>query len=139
MVAFVAEILAMHLFHSRQMGTKAVTKDLIGNLDYFIRFAVKVPKVMEYNSSLHGNLKRNFEDRYAGCKLLDFRRTTLETREFGTEYFYDLSLADKMLSFDRAWGTKRGFKTEVEKANVNLSCVDAQIASHRRPSPLPTC
>ena len=130
MVAYIAEILAMHLFHSRQMGKKSLAKDLIPNLDYFIRFAVKAPKVMEYNSSLHGNLKRNFEARYTGCKLLDFRRTTLQTRDFGKEYFYDLGLADKMLSFDQAWGTKHGFKKEVEKANVNLSCVDAQIASH---------
>jgi len=132
MVAYIAEILAMHLFHSRQMGIKLSTKDIVPNLDYFIRFAVKVPKVMEYNSSLHGNLKRNFEARYTGCKLLDFRRTTLQTRKFGSEYFYDLALADKMLSFDQAWGTKHGFKKEVEKANVNLSCVDAQIVSHFR-------
>ena len=129
MVAYIAEILAMHLFHSRQMGNKSLVKNLIPNLDYFIRFAVKAPKVMEYNSSLHGNLKRNFEARYTACKLLDFRRTTLQTRNFGKEYFYDLGLADKMLSFDQAWGAKHGFKKEVEKANVNLSCVDAQIVS----------
>ncbi|KAG9245769.1 nucleoporin-like protein [Calycina marina] len=128
LVALIGEILSMHLFHSRQMGKASAAEDLIPNLDYFVRFAVKTPKIMEYNASLHGNLKRNFEARYSGCKLLEFRRTTIEKQDFGREYFYDLSLADKMLSFDQSWDAKHGFKQEVEKANVNLSCVNAQIA-----------
>jgi nuclear pore complex protein Nup188 len=122
--AYAAEILAMNLFHSRQTGGKFATKDLISNLSYFTRFAVAVP---QYNSSLHGNLKRNFEARYGGCRLSDFQRTSLETRELGPDYFYDLPLADKMLSFDPAWSKPQGFRSEVANANVNLALVDAQI------------
>jgi nuclear pore complex protein Nup188 len=119
--------LAMHLFHSRQTGKPSVTKDLISNLGYFTRFAVAVP---QYNSSLHGNLKRNFETRYGGSKLSDFQRTSLETRDLGRDYFYDLPLADKMLSFDSAWSKPQGFGLEVAHANVNLALVDAQIVSN---------
>ena len=125
--AYTAEILAMHLFHSRQTGKPSVTKDLISNLGYFTRFAVAVP---QYNSSLHGNLKRNFETRYGGSKLSDFQRTSLETRDLGRDYFYDLPLADKMLSFDSAWSKPQGFGLEVAHANVNLALVDAQIVSN---------
>jgi nuclear pore complex protein Nup188 len=122
--AYAAEILAMHLFHSRQTGKQSATKELITNLGYFTRFAVAVP---QYNSSLHGNLKRNFEARYGGCKLSDLQRTSLETREIGRDYFYDLPLANKMLSFDAAWSKAQGFGFEVANANVNLALVDSQI------------
>jgi nuclear pore complex protein Nup188 len=128
--AYTAEILAMHLFHSRQTGKQSVTRDLISNLGYFTRFAVAVP---QYNSSLHGNLKRNFESRYGGSKLSDLQRTSLETRDLGRDYFYDLRLADKMLSFDSAWSKPQGFGLEVAHANVNLALVDAQIVSEKTP------
>jgi nuclear pore complex protein Nup188 len=49
--AYIAEILAMHLFHSRQTGNTISAKDLLPNLSYFTRWAVAVPS---YNSSLHG-------------------------------------------------------------------------------------
>jgi nuclear pore complex protein Nup188 len=128
---YAAEILAMHLFHSKQTGKQLVTKDLISNLSYFTRFAVAVP---QYNSSLHGNLKRNFEARYGGCKLSDFQRTSLDIRELGRYYFYDLPLADKMLSFDTAWSKSQGFGSEVANANVNLALVDGQIVCDFTPS-----
>jgi nuclear pore complex protein Nup188 len=51
LAAYVAEILAMHLFHSRQTGNKISAKELLPNLSYFTRWAVAVP---HYNSSLHG-------------------------------------------------------------------------------------
>jgi len=125
--AYIAEILAMHLFHARQTGTSAITKGLTDNLSYFVRFAVAVPN---YNASLHANLKRNFETQYPGCKLLDFKRSNLEDHQLGSDYFYDLDLADKMLAFDAAWGRKDGFQAEVVNANVNLSLVDAQIVCY---------
>lgn len=123
--AYIAEILAMNLFHSRQMGVSAISKELIDNLSYFIRFAVAVPS---YNSSLHANLKRNFELQYSGCKLRDFQSSGLKPRQLGQDYFYDLTLADKMLSYDQAWKRSDGLASEVATANVNLSLVDAQVA-----------
>ncbi|RDL41232.1 Uncharacterized protein BP5553_01211 [Venustampulla echinocandica] len=125
--ACTAEIVAMHMFHSRQTGAETPLNNLIPNLDYFIRFAVLVPSL---NSSLHTLLKRNFESRYPGCIPQDLKRTTLDERQLGSEYFYDLSLADKMLGLDEAWTGRRGngLRVEFENANVNLSLVDAQIA-----------
>ncbi|KAH6673138.1 nucleoporin-like protein [Halenospora varia] len=125
--AYIAEILAMHIFHSRQTGTNSSISDLVTNLDWFIRFAVSAPKL---NSSLHTQLKRNFEARYPGCTPYDLKRTTLEDRQLGKGYFYDLPLADKMLLADQAWTGRRndGLRVEFEHANVNLSLVDSHIA-----------
>jgi len=126
MAAYIAEILAMYLYHSRQLGKSAPTTNLLPQIEFYTRCGVSAPS---YNSSLHGNLKRNFEAMFTGCSLQDFKRTRLEIREFGREYFYDISFADKMLSSDQAWiGRKNdGFAEELAKANVNLSLVDAQV------------
>ncbi|KAH8820040.1 nucleoporin-like protein [Xylogone sp. PMI_703] len=125
--AYIAEILAMHLFHLRQRGDVSLIKGLLPNLSYYSRFAVSPPS---YNSSLHGNLKRNFEAKFVGCSLDDFKRTTLEDRKLGRDFFYDIDLASKMLQSDAAWAGKKndGFSSELEHANVNLSLVDTQIA-----------
>jgi nuclear pore complex protein Nup188 len=126
--AFIAEILAMHLFHSRQVGTSSHVDDLVANLSHYIRFAVAVPNL---NSSLHTQLKRNFEARYPGCTPEDLKLSSLEDRYVGKEYFYDVPLAEKMLRFDQAWLGRRddGLQFEFQTANVNLSLVDAQIVS----------
>jgi len=129
--AYIAEIFAMHMFHSRQTGTNSFVKDIVSNLDYFERFAVAPPKNRGYNGSLHSLLKINFEARYPGSTLRDLKRTTLDHRQLGKEYFYNLSLAEKMLGRDEAWAGRKndGIRAEIENANVNLSLVDAQIVS----------
>jgi nuclear pore complex protein Nup188 len=126
--AYVAEVLAMHLFHARQTGMPSPVHDLLPNLSYFTRFAVGVPS---YNNSLHALLKQNFESRYPGCTLRDLKRTTLKRHYYGKEYFYDLQLANKMLSMSEAWTGRsdNGLRAELANANVNLSVVDAQIVS----------
>ena len=136
--AYVAEILVMHLFHSRQTRNSSALKALIPNLSYYARFAVAVP---QYNTSLHEYLRRNFEVRYPGCSPRDLKRTILEHRHYGRDYFYDISIADKMLSRDQAWTGRKGdgLKTEFATANVNLSLVDAQIVSIRRLIFLSSC
>lgn len=118
----------MHLFHSRQMGASVNLKPLIENLAYYKRFASAVP---EYNQPLHSLLKKNFEARYPGCTVRDLKRTTLESRQFGTGYFYDMTLADRMFSRDQGWSGLKGdgLRGDVRKANINLSLVDAQIVS----------
>lgn len=128
--AYIAEILSMHLFHLRQRGDVTLVKSLLPNLSYYSRFAVAPPS---YNSSLHGNLKRNFEAKFSGCSLDDFKRTTLEDRKLGTEFFYDKELAGKMLHSGSAWAGRKndGFGSELEHANANLSLVDTQIVSVR--------
>ncbi|TVY42497.1 Nucleoporin [Lachnellula occidentalis] len=126
-LAYIAELLAMHLFHSRQTGTPSSMGNLSDTLQYYFRFAVGVPSL---NSSLHTQLKRNFEARYPGCTPQDLKRTSLKDRQVGKDYFYDLRLADKMLCLDQAWTGRKndGLRLEFETANVNLSLVDAQIA-----------
>ena len=127
--AYVAETLAMQLYHSRHLGNGSeLAKGLVMDLDYYLRDGVEVAG---YNKSLHTNFAKNFTSKYSGCTIESFRRTPLEPRELGTAYFYDLPKADEMLRFDPAWiGRKKdGFKTEMELANANLSLVDAQIVS----------
>ncbi|CAG8961829.1 hypothetical protein HYFRA_00014005 [Hymenoscyphus fraxineus] len=125
--AYVAEILAMHLFHSRQTGSTPSITNLIANLSYYIRFGTAVPS---FNSSLHTQLAQIFATRHPNCTIHDLKRTTLEERQLGKDYFYDLSLAEKMLQFHPGWSrtTNDGLRVEFETANVNLSLVDAQIA-----------
>lgn len=130
--AYIAEIFAMHMFHSRQTGVNSHTKEIMSNLDYFERFAVAPPKNRGYNGSLHGLLNANFEARYPGSTLRDLKRTTLDHRQLGKEYFYNLSLAEKMLGREEAWTGRKndGMRIELESANVNLALVDAQIVSY---------
>ncbi len=128
MAAYIAEILAMYLYHSRQLGNTAPVTDVLPHIEFYTRCAVSAPN---YNVSLHGNLKRNFEAMYSGCSLQDFKLTQLDTREYGREYFYDINFADKMLNSDQAWTGRKsdGLAEELAKANINLSLVDAQVVS----------
>lgn len=128
LAAYVAEILSMHVFHSKQTGAVLPIKDLLKNISYFARFAVAVPG---YNSALHDHLKSNFEKKYPGCTILDLKRTTLERRELGKEWFYNMSLADKMFSYETGWDRINGPRVEFERANINLALVEAQIVSCR--------
>ena len=127
-VTYIAEILAMHFFFYFKSWTELYISFLVGSLSYYFRFAVGVPSL---NYSLHTQLKRNFEARYPGCTPQDFKRTSLEDRQVGNDYFYDLPLADKMLCLDQAWTGRKndGLRVEFETANVNMALVDTQIVS----------
>ena len=127
--AYIAEIFSMQLYHSRHLGkADALAKILSADLDYYLRDGVEVAG---YNKSLHTNFAKNFANKYTGCTLEDFKRSSFEPRALGVNYFYDLDRADAMLSFDPGWYGRKsdGFKTEMELANANLSLVDAQIVS----------
>ncbi|CAK7273614.1 hypothetical protein SEPCBS119000_005751 [Sporothrix epigloea] len=128
--AYIAESFAMQLYHMRQMGTETVlAQDLMQDIDYYIREGVTVAG---YNASLHANFQRNFGSRYTGCALDLFKRSMLQRGELGSGFYYALDLADQMLSYDKAWSgirdNNKGFKKEMEMANLNLSLVNAQIA-----------
>lgn len=132
--AVVADLCAVYLHSAKEAGDRSFIKTLIPLVSWYSKDAVEVSA---YNSSLHANLKKNFEMRYSGCKLIDFKRTPLEVRSLGQDYYYDLSMGSKLLSYDFAWaGTKnRGFAEEFERANINLSLVEAQVVSfppHRK-------
>ncbi|KAI2469022.1 nucleoporin subcomplex protein binding to Pom34-domain-containing protein [Annulohypoxylon bovei var. microspora] len=126
--AYVAEIFAMQLFHLRQIGQAGTfASELTRDLDYYLRDGVAVSG---YNRGLHVNFARNFSNQYTGCTLDNFKRTLLEPRSLGVSFYYSIGFADKMLGFDSGWVGPRnnGFRSEMEKANVNLSLVDAQIS-----------
>lgn len=127
--AYIAEAFAMQLYHLRHMGgAESVAKDLLKNLDYYLRDGAAISG---YNVSLHSNFRKNFANKYPSCSVERFKRTMLQQRDLGDNYYYDLVMADEMLRFDPGWrGPKsNGFKTEMERANINLSLVDAQIVS----------
>ncbi|OAA58082.1 nucleoporin [Niveomyces insectorum RCEF 264] len=128
--AYIAESFAMQLYHMRQMGTQEVfARDVVQDVDYYLRDGVGVAG---YNTSLHANFQRNFAHHYPGCTLDQFKRSLLQPRGLGPQFYYALEFADKMLAFDGAWagvgGSNKGFRREMETANINLSLVDAQIA-----------
>ncbi|KAI1811504.1 nucleoporin subcomplex protein binding to Pom34-domain-containing protein [Poronia punctata] len=126
--AYIAEIFAMQLFHLRQLDQASTfAKELTQDLDYYLRDGVAVSG---YNRGLHVNFARNFARQYPSCSLENFKRTLLGPRSLGGDFYYALDYADKILRFDTSWIGPRntGFRNEMEKANTNLSLVDAQVS-----------
>lgn len=126
--AVVADLCAVYLHSAKESQDQTFLKRIIPLISWYAKDAVEVSG---YNASLHANLKKNFEMRYTGCKLVDFKRTPLRRRSLGPNYCYDVDLGTKLLSYDFAWfGTRnQGFAEEFERANLNLSLVDAQVVS----------
>lgn len=127
--SLILRILAMYVSYSRKIGDSAYAKKLIPNLRFLAEIAVSVPS---YNASLHGNLRRNFESRFPGSTIAQFKRSAIKRPTLGTSFYYDFELATKMLSFDTAWAGKRrghGFADELLRANINLSLVESQVVS----------
>ncbi|KAI9814898.1 MAG: hypothetical protein M1832_005626 [Thelocarpon impressellum] len=124
--SFIAEILAMYIHHGRLVGDGSSLKKVLPKISYFTSKAVMSPG---YNTSLHANLRRNFEQRFPGCTLSNFKHTRFQRREFGEDYFYDVELAGTMLGFDRSWKgvSDSGLAGELERANINLSVVESQV------------
>lgn len=124
--SLVAEILAMYLYHRRQLGDSKAAEDVLTYISFYTRSAVAAPL---YNMSLHSNLKRNFEIRFSGCALQNFKRTGLVEREPGKGYYYNMHVANMMLGSDEGWTGKKnnGLAGELVNANINLSLVDAQV------------
>ena len=127
MASYIANILSMYIRYTQQIGNERFAKMLVPHLSYLIKSAIATP---HYNTSLHRNLSHNFQAKFPGCQLSDFKRTTLNRSQFGSSYFYDLELANQVLSYEPAWMGRRGsdgFAEEVKRANLNLSLVKAQI------------
>lgn len=135
LAAYVAQIFAMQLYHSRHLrSAESLAKELASDLDYYLRDGVEVAG---YNNSLHVNFERNFPAKYFGISPDVFKRTPLEPRELGKNFYYNLDYAHKMLQHDQGWlGRKdNGFKAEMELASANLSLVSAQVVSARLSKP----
>lgn len=126
MCSYIVDILAVATHHTQQTGTSSFAKNLLSKLKYLIENGVSMPR---YNSSLHSNLRQNFESRFAKCSLVNFKRTKLKRPLLGNSFYYDIEIADEMLSFDSAWIGHRGpgFADECKRANINLSLVESQV------------
>tara|TARA_R110002003_G_scaffold138_7_gene12697 strand:+ start:2463 stop:6911 length:4449 start_codon:yes stop_codon:yes gene_type:complete len=125
--SFACEIIAMYLHSARQVGDVTVLKEVVPSLTYLEDNALELPA---YSVSLHGNLKQNVEKHFPGVTLANLKRTTLYPESFGRRFFYDLDLANRLLSFDTQWSGPRdgtGFAMDVEKANYNLGLVESQV------------
>ena len=125
--SLVADILSMYIHHTQQIGNQKFAKMLVPHLTYLIKNAISIPS---YNASLHGNLRRNFESKFPGCDLNQFKHTKLTDMSLGESFYYDLGLATETLSYDPAWIGRKGddgFSGEFRRANFNLSVVESQI------------
>ena len=119
-------LMAMLVHLSREKADKSFSKELIPVLDQLLQSKASRP---EYNVSLHGNMRKNFESRYSGFTPLNFKRTSLQRPPLGADYYYDIDLANKVLAYDTAWSGRdpHNFSNEFIVANRNLSLVEAQL------------
>ena len=126
--SIMAEICAIALHSAKEAWDMAFFKTMIPLVSWLSENAVQVEG---YNASLHSNLRKNFEEKYPGCKLSGIKRTSLERPELGRNYFFDVELGSKLFGYHFAWtsGGKGGFAEEVRRANLNLSLVEAQVVS----------
>lgn len=138
--AVVTDICAVYLFPFKELirgapSDKATLErgrkffaDIIPLVQWLSKDAVEVSA---YNASLHANLNKNFERRYPGCKMTDFKNSALQFHTLGRDYYYNLGMGQQLLSYDFAWAgnRKQGFSEEFERANINLSLVEAQMVS----------
>ena len=126
-VSVIAKILSMYARYAQQLGNQKFAKMLVPNLTYLITNAIFLPS---YNASLHGNLQKNFNTKFLGCSLSNFQNTITREPSLGESFFYDLKLANEMLSYEPAWAGKNGndgFAEEMRRANLNLSVVESQV------------
>lgn len=126
MSSLIVDILAMCVYHHKQDTNNEFAKQLLPSLNYLIQNGVVTPS---YNSSLHGNLRKNLEAKFLGTSLLNFKQTLLQKSALGIDYYYNINFAEKTLSYDPSWKGKsgQGFAEEFMRANVNLSLVEAQM------------
>ena len=128
MASYMAKILAMYTHYTQQMDNQKFARSLVPHLNYLIKNAISAPG---YNNSLHGNLRANFEAKFPGCSLADFKRTELGQAALGEFFFYNIDFASKVLSHEPAWQGRKsqGFVEEFRRANINLSVVEAHVVS----------
>lgn len=126
MSSYILNILGICIHHSQLPSNLSFAKKLLPSLFPLVKIATAVPA---YNTSLHANLRRNFESKYIGTSILQLKRTSLNQPPLGRSFYYDLDLATKLLRFDPAWIGRhnQGFAEEMARANVNLSVVDSQV------------
>ncbi|EWC45029.1 hypothetical protein DRE_06309 [Drechslerella stenobrocha 248] len=142
--AHISQILTMHLYQSRSRNptnldqrTRGFFESLLSKLRFYLDNGVAI---RGYKPSMHGLLAFNFKNKWPCCHLENFRKSTMQQRLYGVNYFYDIELAEQILSWDRGWNnviTRRasnkvveirtGFRLDVESVNLNLALIDSQV------------
>ena len=134
--ACITEILAMYLFRMRETGDASLASELEPKWSTdFTQYALrpKVDHIITYN-----RLKNNFGKRYFECPVDTFRKTDINGRELGDNYYLDRKAAHRMLVYDEAWNGNgsQNYETEFRAVNFSASIEDAQLVcpSSKRPS-----
>lgn len=145
-VAYIAQIIAMFI-HTKRASSSRHEPGFISQLldpktlKYYFNHGVRITN---YRRSLHGQLEKNFGIKWPGLGLMKLKKTKLKKKVYGPGYLYDLELAGQLLGFDKFWevngarrtrtnsnGDSKGYKEEVELANINLSLIDSQVVLMR--------
>ncbi|KAK6514127.1 hypothetical protein TWF506_008548 [Arthrobotrys conoides] len=140
--AYIAHILTMHLYQIRATkSSDPKTKDFLASLLPKLKFYIDHGAVIRgYKASMHGLLSLNLQNKWPNCHLENFRKSSMQERRYGANYFYDIELAEHILRWDRGWNStitrrasnkvvevRTGFKIDVEAVNLNLALIDSQV------------
>ena len=123
------DAIAVEIFHAGNIPQAASIEVL---RDHFVtkkdvklqEIASEAFRIRGYRDSLFFHLRRNFQNKFPTADILRFQRSTVHDRQFGEEYFFDISVGRAVLGDDPAWD---GFEKEIRLANLNMSIVDAQL------------
>jgi nuclear pore complex protein Nup188 len=126
--ALIVELATVQLHFARSKRDTAMIQKMIPLMRWATNNAINVD---DYNVSLHSNLRKNFSARYDTATLANFKRTQLLERPYGEDFYYNIDLAERVLSH-RGVDTRRPdfdktFRQELVRVNVNLSLVDSQM------------
>ncbi|KAF3940759.1 hypothetical protein ABW19_dt0207148 [Dactylella cylindrospora] len=139
--AHISQILTMHLYQARTRKPDPKTQEFFQTLLPKLKFYVdNGVTITGYKPSMHGFLAVNFKNKWPCCNIENFRKSSIRPRNYGVNYFYDIELAEQILSWDRGWNnvtTRRtsdkivevrsGFRVDVESVNLNLALIDSQV------------
>jgi nuclear pore complex protein Nup188 len=120
----IAGILTMHLYNCREIGDFEFATSLVNKLGYFKNCGFLPPKL---NTNQQSFLKKNLKGIYGGFELPKAKHTGIFPVEYGENYFYDYTVATKLIESAKGKGDHRGFAIEIQWANINLSELEAQI------------
>ena len=126
--SLIADLTTVYLHYAKATRDASIIKKMIPMINWL---SINAIDMSGYNSSLHGNLHKNFAARYP-CSLSNFKKTALTVVAYGDEYFYDVDLSTKILESDPSWAGRsrnqdQGFLAEFRRANLNMSLVDSQL------------
>ncbi|EGW31009.1 uncharacterized protein SPAPADRAFT_142824 [Spathaspora passalidarum NRRL Y-27907] len=124
LVAKVAEILALHLFTTRNDKLKQNILDFITS--DFIDIAKTKFTVSDYKSNLHNNLQISFEAAFPKLKLSQFTTGLTKRNRYGISTVYNLPVMDSLFKHESEWPQIR---EQVIASSINLQYVNAQVSS----------